>query len=122
MENSLNFKDLFLSADDLEILANARYGGIVKVHPVSVKFLIKYGLISQYLLSDKESEFVITSLGLQYMKYLDKILLENDSEDKRRKKEEKRLKLAEIRSWMSILISLMALIGSLLPWLLPLSR
>jgi len=115
LEYSLNFKDVFLSPNDLEILANARYGAIVSVHPESVRFLIEYGFISHYALSNAEHEFVITSLGVQYLEYLDSIILEKS-------KEEKRLKFAEIRSWISILISLIALIGSLMQWLRPISR
>lgn len=110
MEHSLIFKDIFLTTYDLETLASARYGSIVKIHPASTKFLIEYGFISRYTLSDAEHELVITSLGVNYLEYLDSILLEKN-------KEEKRLKSAEIRSWISVLISLIALIGSLLQWL-----
>lgn len=122
MEPTINFKDIFLSTSDLENLANARNGNVINVHPVSAEFLINYGFISFYAFSDIDHEFVITPLGVQYLEYLDNVLLEKDKEEEHRKKEERRLKFAGIRSWISVLISLIALICSLLQWLSPTTR
>ncbi|MDD2218245.1 MAG: hypothetical protein PHW03_07680 [Eubacteriales bacterium] len=107
MGHSLDFKDVFLGSSDLEVLASVRYGSVVSAHPVSVKFLVDYRFISHYALSDVGHEFVITPLGIRYLEYLDGILLKNNEE-------EKRLKLSELRSWIALSISVIALIYSLL--------
>lgn len=104
LEHSFNFKDIFLSARDLKILNDARYGAIVEVHPVDAQFLLEYGFLSNYALSDNEYKFVITSLGVQYIEYLDSIFLEKT-------KEEKRLHRVEICSWLALLVSAIALVG-----------
>lgn len=103
--SSINFRDIFLSSDDLSLLSSARYGAVINIHPASAKFLIEYEFITHYSLSTKENEFVITPLGSRYLEYLGNILLKNS-------KEELRLKIIEIRSWIAIIISVIALVES----------
>lgn len=105
MNESVNFKNVFLSSRDLDILSKASCGSIITTHPAAADFLTSYGFISQYPSSERENEFVITPLGIQYLEYLDFLKTGNT-------KEQKRLKIAEIRSWIAILISLIALIKS----------
>ncbi|MDR7814645.1 hypothetical protein [Lacrimispora sp.] len=105
MKESVNFKNVFLSSRDLDILSKASCGSIITTHPAAAEFLTSYGFISQYPSSERENEFVITPLGIQYLEYLDFLKTGNT-------KEQKRLKIAEIRSWIAILISLIALIKS----------
>lgn len=107
MESSINFKNIFISSEDLKILSSARCGNVITVHPVSAKFLIDYGFLSPYALSNTDNEFVITPLGMLYSEYLDNILVEKTTE-------EKRFKLTEIRSWVSLFISIIAIAVSLL--------
>ena len=105
MSDSIDFKNVFLSSRDLEILSKASHGSVITTHPTTTEFLIGYGFISKYLSSGKENEFVITPLGIKYLEYLNTLKIGN-------MKEQKRLKIAEIRSWMAIFISLIALIKS----------
>ena len=66
----LKFKDVFLGRNDLNILFEASDGKVITAHPTSTEFLINYGFISRYALSDNEYEFVITPLGIRYLEYL----------------------------------------------------
>lgn len=111
MEHSIDFKNVFISSEDIKILSSARFGNIITVHPVSAKYLINYGFLSRYTLSESDNKFVITSLGIRYFEYLNSIFLEKS-------KQEKRFKLAELRSWVSLFISVIAIVISLLQWIL----
>lgn len=110
VEHVANFQNIFLSVRDLEILTSARNGAIIHSHPVSVKFLIDYNFLAPYTFSKTDSEFTITALGLQYLEFLDSILLKES-------REKHRLKLIEIRSWVSVAISLTAFLLSLIQWI-----
>lgn len=114
MVHSLNFKEIFLSARDLKILKDAQYGAIIEVHPIDAQFLLDYGFLSNYSLSDNEYKFVITPLGIQYINYYDSVVLEKNKEEQRLEMEEKRLHRAEICSWLALLISAIALVDELI--------
>lgn len=105
MNNPINFKDVFLSSRDFEILSKASSGNVITIHPATTEFLLSYGFISRYSFSGSNNEFVITPLGIQYFEYLDTLKLGNS-------KEQKRLRIAEVRSWIAIFVSLIALIKS----------
>lgn len=109
MNRSIDFKNVFMSSEDLRILSLARCGNVITVHPVSAKYLMDYGFLSRYALSNTDDKFVITPLGIRYLEYLDNIFVEKS-------KNEKRFKLAEFRSWIALFISVIAMVISLLQW------
>lgn len=103
MITTADFADLFLSSSEFSTLEQFSNGSVICPHSVITDPLLQYGFISPYSFSDTDSGFVITDLGLKYLEYRKNLSL-------RKIKEERRLRWIEIRSWIAVIISLLALI------------
>lgn len=106
MISTTDFPQIFLTKEEIGILTRASDGKVIFAHPVTVKDLLDYGFLSQYTLSNSNKEYVITPLGIKYYEYYSQAILHNQSE-------EKHLRLVEVRSWIALIISLLAFLWSI---------
>lgn len=79
----MEYKNIFLTSRDVEILEMARVGAIVNVHPVEAAHMLSLGLIEHYALKDNEYLYVITSEGVRYHEYLHQQQADKKTEIKR---------------------------------------
>ena len=67
-----DFDKIVLSDNDLQYLESARYGAVLRLHPVVAGHLVKLGFLVPYALSKSDDEFVVTEDGMLYADYIDK--------------------------------------------------
>ena len=58
-----DFDKIVLSDNDLQYLESARYGAVLRLHPVVAGHLVKLGFLVPYALSKSDDEFVVTEDG-----------------------------------------------------------
>lgn len=93
--NILDFEKVHLSTSDLRILNAASVGKVIDCHPIYAEYLLTLGFLTRYALSDTDSQFVITDMGLRYKEYL---ATEAANAVKRAKQE-------KFRYWFGVILS-----------------
>ena len=102
-----DFDKIVLSDNDLQYLESARYGAVLRLHPVVAGHLVKLGFLVPYALSKSDDEFVVTEDGMLYADYIDK---KKNAERLLKEKEDSRYRQENFREWTGIILSnLMAL-------------
>lgn len=104
----LNYRDLYLSDCDLQILDSISSGAVLTLNESTADFLLSVNFIAPYTLSGSGNQYVITPEGLRFREFWNK--------QKERAQKEKRRESIQI--WVPIIVSniiaLMALLISAL--------
>ena len=102
MEINPVFDKIFLTERDVSLLEDSKNGEVI--YSKSADYLLEMGLMEHYRLTENKNAFVITPIGLRYVKYL------NDLKQKEKNKQ----KIISIRYWITNAISILALIVSII--------
>lgn len=119
----LDYKKVYLTPNDLEILDRISSGAVLRLHIVDAEHLEQLGFISHYALSDYDDEYVISLEGLRYHSFLDAENARKAQEEQQRADREKQAlknqrrkdRIEARRYWITTLIALAALVKAFQP-------